>query len=225
MPRASRFPSWAGGRDAAPEAWGPAPVAPNRGRFRRRPEVRWREAIGTVSFCAADTKAGKSEPRRRDREHGDDRRKDERRRNACPSVLCVNQRVDETQNADKKQKEKIEDRHRPAPTGPEQFDQRPEQRNTPEHQAARDQPESEILPLDLIALIISDVAEQRAQEQRNCSGQQDRMKRVERSQSFPVWIFSHSRIPPCCWGTKSRTHNHGRSPVQPSIIENAGKVH
>src|SRR5690554_2300600 len=125
MPRASRFPSWAVGRDGGREAWDPAPVAPNRGRFRRRPEVRCKEAIGTVSSCASDTKAGKSEPRRRDREHGDDRRKDERRRHACPSLLCVNQRVDETQIANNKQKEKIEYRHRPAPTGPEQFDQRP----------------------------------------------------------------------------------------------------
>ena len=56
--------------------------------------------------------------------------------------------------------------------GAEQVDKRPQQREAAEHQAADDQPGSEILPLHLVARGVSDIAEQDAQEQRNGSCEQ-----------------------------------------------------
>ena len=56
-----------------------------------------------------------------------------------------------------------------------QADQAREQRESAEHEPSDDQPGSKVLPLDLVARVVRDVIEQRAEERRQRAAQQDRV--------------------------------------------------
>ncbi|MNE30755.1 hypothetical protein D3C80_1242870 [compost metagenome] len=65
--------------------------------------------------------------------------------------------------------------------GADQVGQREQQSQPTEHQGTGDQPGGEVAPLNLVAVVVGDIAQQRTKEQRYAARQQQGMQRAGRT--------------------------------------------
>src|SRR5690554_1431282 len=111
----------------------------------------------------------------------------------------MDQRIDETQDPGRQQQEDI-NQGAPSAIGAEQADDRAQQCEAAENEAAGKQPGSEVGPLYLVARPVGEVTQRGPQKQWDGPGKQDCMNRVKRPCIGSVDSGSHGGFPHCGLG-------------------------
>src|SRR5690606_18923195 len=136
---------------------------------------------GNISLHTSAAQSEEADPGGDQHEQGNYHRQYQSGWHDRPGVLGENQSIDETEDPACQQHQEIDECQAMAAITAEQADQRAEEGEAGEDQRTSQQPGGEIAPLDVIAVVVGDIAEQRAEKQRQTSRQQNGVQRMQRT--------------------------------------------